>query len=272
MFVKQRRLSSQDVFAGYQALTRLYPYIPSLLLWRGWEFAAYRQYVLPEPALDVGCGDGRFFRLIWPDVKHVTGVDVDPRAAQAARQSGVYEDVRVAPAHRLPLESATFASAFANCSLEHMDDLPRVLSEIHRCLRADGVFVCSVITDTLIDWLAEAQATGEPSLRDTFVTYHHIANALSTEGWIDALQTAGFQISECTPIVPKKTGQLFALLDALWHGKTSDGEIGDVVYRYLRSYPQFPTIFGDVLQYLLQAEQDEAHYGGVVFLARKSSI
>jgi hypothetical protein len=49
-----------------------------MILWRGWEFAAYRRSVLPEPVLDIGCGDGRFFRLaFFPDCQ-MSSSELDP--------------------------------------------------------------------------------------------------------------------------------------------------------------------------------------------------
>jgi SAM-dependent methyltransferase len=272
--LKQRQLHPDEVSAGYQALAQLYPYVPSLLLWRGWEFAAYRRYALPEPSLDVGCGDGRFFRLLWPQIRDVVGVDSDPQAAEAARQSGVYRGVYVAPAHQLPLDSATFSSAFANCSLEHMDNLTDVLGEIYRCLCDGGVFVFSVITDTLIEWLTRSPSMDDSeanSLQDEFVSYHHIVNALSIDEWISTIHAVGFRVVECTPIIPEKTGRLFSLLDAIWHSKVASGEIGQHIYRYLQSFPQFPSVFSDVLQYILRMEEATTPYGGAVFLARKPS-
>src|SRR6185503_14601243 len=109
--MKQSQLSLAEVLAGYDAVSQLYPYVPSLLLWRAWEYAAYQRYSLPEPVLDIGCGDGRYFQLVWPQIREVVGVDMDPGVADAARRSGVYRAVHETPAHQLPTPQAHFASA-----------------------------------------------------------------------------------------------------------------------------------------------------------------
>src|SRR6266849_6710505 len=142
--MRQSFLLLQEVLAGYDAVSQLYPYIPPMTIWRAWEYAAYQRYTLPEPVLDIGCGDGRFFRLVWPQLRDVVGIDMDAGIADAARRARVYREGYVAPAHQLPVLSESFASAFANCSLEHMENLPAVLESIRRSVRLEGPFLLSV--------------------------------------------------------------------------------------------------------------------------------
>ena len=46
-------LSPDEVVAGYDAVSVLYPYVPPLSIWRAWEYAAYRRYALPEPVIEL---------------------------------------------------------------------------------------------------------------------------------------------------------------------------------------------------------------------------
>jgi ubiquinone/menaquinone biosynthesis C-methylase UbiE len=66
------------------------------------------------------------------------GVDVNPDVAALGRKSGVYRKVHAAPADEIPEPDASFDHIFANCSLEHMDNLDAVLTEIKRCLKPGG--------------------------------------------------------------------------------------------------------------------------------------
>ena len=91
-------LSSDEVVAGYDAVNRPYPHIPPVSM--------------------------RFFQLLWPRVRDVVGVDVDGGIIESACRSGIYREAHAAPAHRLPVRPETFASAFANCSLERMVHFP----------------------------------------------------------------------------------------------------------------------------------------------------
>ena len=68
-------LDSNEILTGYDAVSALYPYIPSMSHWRAWEYAAYKRFSIAGRILDVGCGDGRYFKLIWPNADDVVGID-----------------------------------------------------------------------------------------------------------------------------------------------------------------------------------------------------
>jgi SAM-dependent methyltransferase len=274
--MKQLLLSEEEVLAGYDAISRLYPYVPSLLLWRAWEYAAYRRFTLEEPVLDVGCGDGRYFRLVWPQARQVIGIDIDADVAERARQSGVYQAVYVAPAHQVPVPPGHFGSAFANCALEHMDQLHDVLASICASVRPGGTFLLSVVTDKLIEWSTLprlVELIGEPlraeAIQNEFLKYHHYSNVLTAPAWAKQLQAAGFEVLEHIPIVPKITSGLFLFLDQLWHVKRSDGEVGNILHPYLATMPQFPSAFRQVVAGFLAMDQDWAVGSGAVFAARR---
>jgi 2-polyprenyl-3-methyl-5-hydroxy-6-metoxy-1,4-benzoquinol methylase len=269
-------LTNEEVIAAYERVAAIYPHIPPLSMWRAWEVAAYARYQLPTPALDVGCGDGAFFRLTWPHVADVVGVDSSPTAIAAARASGVYKEVHLASADELPFRDGRFAGAFANCSLEHMDNIARVLDNVAQSLQPGGLFIFSVITDKYREWakslLAIALGAELPRAQAAQAAWeacHHIANPLCVEAWADHLGQAGFEILEYVPIVPQPCASLFLLLDQIWHAKTESGELGEYVHRYLTQMPDFPRLFGQVLARLLSLSHDDGASCGVVFQARK---
>jgi SAM-dependent methyltransferase len=274
--IQQRRLTPEDVLKGYDAVSQLYPHVPSLLLWRAWEYAAYQHYSLPEPVLDVGCGDGRYFRLVWPEIRDVIGVDMDPDVVEGARRSGVYRAVHMAPAHRLPVSPEIFASAFANCALEHMDHLDEVLAAIRRCLRPQGIFLLSVVTDKFLDWRMLSpliEQIGEPerarALQEAYQSYHHLVNPFAPDVWIERLERAGFEVLGHTPIMPEATSRVFLLLDHLWHVEESGGKLGIVMHHYLKKFDRFPQGFRQIVAGMLEMERDQLSGSGAVFWAHR---
>lgn len=277
--MQNKILTPSDILTGYDAVSALYPHIPSLSHWRAWEYAAYRRYSAAGRTLDLGCGDGRYFRLIRPQVEEVVGVEVNPGVAESARQSKVYREVHVAPAHRVPEPDASFDHVFANCSLEHMDYLDAVLLEVHRCLKPRGTLLCSVVTNRFVEWsllpnlVAHAGfADVATALQKDFLDYHHLANPLSVDEWVASFRRAGLVPEEHIPILPKNNSGIFLLMDSLWHVRRSmGGELGDVIFPFLSANPKFPRAFRTVLAGLLEMETDWQDCSGAVFLLRKGS-
>lgn len=276
-------LSVAQVLEGYDAISALYPHIPPMTVWRGWEYAGYKRYQLAGPVLDVGCGDGQVFRLLWPGVTDVVGVDMDAGTVAAAKASGVYREVHQAAAHEMGegiAPSGAFASAFANCALEHMDDLPAVLANICRALKPGGAFLFSVVTEKwrqwgglalLLDLVGDAErAEALRSQHDHY--HHHVNNKLTVADWSTALERAGFATVEHTPIVPEVTGRVVSLLDQVWHlpsQASPTGEVGGQFHPILTKLPDFPAAFRQVVEGLARMEPDPATGGGAIFYATK---
>jgi SAM-dependent methyltransferase len=269
-------LPFEEIEAGCRIVAQLYPWIPSMILWRGWEYAAYRRFTLAEPVLDVGCGDGRFFQLVFPDCRDVVGVEMDAAVARAAMDSGVYRDVYRVAADTLPAGAERFGSAFANCSLEHMDNLPAVLRGIHDSLRDGGTFLCSVVTDRFIQWsplslvVAAAGAPGRAwEVQRQHESYHHLANPLPKAAWLSAFDAAGFDIEQEFSILPELTARLFLFIDQIWHLRRDDGECSEPLHQYLKGFPSFNEGFTRVLSGVLAMERDWHDGIGLVVLLRK---
>ncbi|HKI46864.1 MAG TPA: class I SAM-dependent methyltransferase [Balneolales bacterium] len=273
---KDRRISSKELAGAYRETSNLYPFVPSMSIWRAWELAAYRRYTLHDPILDVGCGDGLYFKLVWPSVRQVTGVDINPDSIKAAKRSGVYQSVHECSALDMPFQANSFSSAFANCSLEHMDDLPGVMSSIARVLKPGGGLLCSVVTDKFIKWsmiplLAEAMgdAKNAQRLKTQYLRYHHLVSALLPDGWISQFEAAGFEVIEHIPIMPELLGRLFMFIDTLWHLPHGEAEVGDMLVPHFQKWRNFPEAIGELMLTLLKAEPDWTAACGAVFYARK---
>ncbi len=276
--VPTKILTSDEILQGYDAVAALYPYTPPLSHWRAWEYAAYRHHSIDGRILDVGCGDGRYFKLIWPEADNVVGVDMDPAAADRGRASGVYRTVHTVAADRIPEPNSTFDNAFANCSLEHMDNIDGVLREIARCLKPGGTLSCSVVTNRFVEWSLLPAMVSEAGfeqaaqkLQSDFMAYHHLANPLRVDAWVGAFNRAGLFVEEHIPILPRFNSSIWVLMDSLWHvQKKSGGEFGDVIHPILASNPKFPVAFRKIFEGLLEMEVDWSDCTGAVFNVRRT--
>ena len=276
MSLSLRLLTEKEIGDAVAILNKEDPYIPSLALWRAWEYAAYSHYNLKEPALDLACGDGRFFQLVWGNVGRVVGIDIDAPTCERARSSGVYQEVHQVPAHQLPFSDGAFSSVFSNCALEHMDHIDMVLAETSRVTRQGGLFIASVVTDKLVEWemlssLASKLGADErgQKLKEDFEEYHHLQNPFSIGEWLKRVDMAGFTVKEYYPIVPQPYARIFLLLDELWHVKDGDSELGQSLYKYLSELGNYSEGLQDISRGLLKLSPASEIGAGLIFIAEK---
>lgn len=270
-------LNSNEVLKGYDKVVSLYPFVPSLSLWRAWECAAYKKFQLSGRVLDLGCGDGQYFKLLWPECKDVVGVEIEQRVAELGMLNGVYGNIHISPAHLIPEKSASFDNIFANCSLEHMDHLDKVLAEVFRCLKPGGTLLCSVVTNYFIEWsvlpamIAQiGHQNAAKNLQKQFLKAHHLVNPLTIDDWRIHFSRNGLEVVQYIPLLPKFTSGLFLLIDSIWHvNKEGGGELGDLIFPFLSINDKFPLGFRKVLEGVLEMEIDQSTSSGAVFLVRK---
>lgn len=98
----------------------------------------------PFVLLDFGCGPGRDLLQFKAEGHDVVGLDGCARFVEMAREATGCDVLHQSFA-ALDLPRARFDGVFANASLQHVprQELPRVLSQLHTCLRAGGVLFCS---------------------------------------------------------------------------------------------------------------------------------
>ena len=117
------------------------PYFRALL--RSVEAQFYQSIELPNPSLDLGCGDGHFASLAF-DRRLEVGLDPWPGPLREARRRSAYCWLVQADGAAMPFPAGHFASAVSNSVLEHIPHLAAVLIETARLLRPGAPFVFCV--------------------------------------------------------------------------------------------------------------------------------
>lgn len=95
----------------------------------------------PQKALDIGCGEGRFCRMLKLHGVDVTGIDPTPALITAARardEAGAYLE---AAAERLPFGNETFDLVVSYLSLIDIPDIQAAVSEMARVLNPGGALL-----------------------------------------------------------------------------------------------------------------------------------
>ena len=98
----------------------------------------------PALALEIGCGEGRVSRDLRVRGYEVTGLDVSPTLAGAAREADPGGTYVVGDAATLPFEDGAFDLVVSYNSLIDLDDMPGAVAEAGRVLRRGGAFCACV--------------------------------------------------------------------------------------------------------------------------------
>ena len=170
-------------------------------LLRAVESRFYQHIELPEPVLDLGCGDGLFAELTFEN-RLSAGVDPWWGPLRKAIKSSAYDSVVQGYGHNLPYPDGHFASAISNSVLEHIPDLQPVLYEIHRVLQDDGQFVVTMPSQYFTNDLGGAMFLEKLHLKSLADGYRRIFNRIARhahadapEKWADRFADAGFSVS-----------------------------------------------------------------------------
>jgi malonyl-CoA O-methyltransferase len=161
----------------------------------------------PAVILDAGCGTGEGsieLAARYPEAR-VVGFDLAEPMARAARDRAMrnrslYQRLlapmgagRRAPAqfvcadlNALPFSPQSFDVAWSNLALQWVNDLPRVLLELRRCLRVGGLLTFTTFgPDTLKELRAAFAAADAHPHVSRFVDMHDIGDMLVAAGYAD---------------------------------------------------------------------------------------
>jgi 2-polyprenyl-3-methyl-5-hydroxy-6-metoxy-1,4-benzoquinol methylase len=95
----------------------------------------------PKKALDVGCGEGRFCRMLKRHGVDVTGIDPTPKLIDAARArdaEGTYLEV---PVEQLPFHDSSFDLLVSYLMLIDIPDIQVAIHEMVRVLKPGGALL-----------------------------------------------------------------------------------------------------------------------------------
>lgn len=151
--------------------------------------------LLPQTAsmLDLGCGPAwELARLRRPGLIQ-TGFDLSDELLAIAKRNNPDATFVQGDMRKLPFADGSFDGVFAKASLLHIEkrDIPTVLSEIHRVLKADG------IVHIALKKIREGQAESELKTENDYgYDYERFFSYWTMPELLTALQQARFTIRE----------------------------------------------------------------------------
>ena len=96
--------------------------------------------------LDLGCGEGYLISLL-PDEISIVGIDISPTALNQAKETFKNKknvSFELGNAYKLDYPEKYFDRIICSEVLEHIPDPRRVIEEIHRLLKDDGLAIISI--------------------------------------------------------------------------------------------------------------------------------
>jgi SAM-dependent methyltransferase len=97
-------------------------------------------------ALDVGCGEGRFCRMLKAAGVRTTGIDPTPAMIEAAQKRDPAGDYRLGRAERLEFSDACFDLVVSYITLVDISDFRAAICEMARVLRPGGSLLMANLT------------------------------------------------------------------------------------------------------------------------------
>ncbi len=175
------------------------PFFRALL--RAFEAHFFRLLDLPQPILDLGCGDGQFAHRAFRQAPEV-GLDPWWAPLRETRRWRAYRyGVVCADAGAMPFPPHRFATVVSNSVLEHIPHLDRVLAETARVLQPGGWLVFSVPNHRFEAHLSLALALEKAGLaafarayRAWFQKVSRHVHCDPPEVWIPRLERHGFRV------------------------------------------------------------------------------
>ncbi len=162
-------------------------------LLRSVEARFYRRLDLPGPVLDLGCGDGHFARMAYPDRQLEVGVDPWWNPLRKSRRQDVYGAAVQSFGDSMPFAARTFGSVISNSVLEHIPNVQMVLQETNRVLRPGGLLVVTMPSHYFTQNLGGARYFGD-AYRRFFNRISRHAHTEPPEWWAERLAWAGFRV------------------------------------------------------------------------------
>lgn len=176
------------------------PYFRALL--RAVESRLYQNLALPQPVLDIGCGDGHFASTAFEAPLDI-GLDPWYAALHEAAAAGGHRFLVQYDGSRMPFTGNTFGSAISNSVLEHIPDIQTVLLETARILKPGAPFYFTVPNHNFDPNLSAARILDKLGLTslagsyrrffDRIARHHHLD---SPQVWHKRLEEAGFWVEE----------------------------------------------------------------------------
>lgn len=189
--------------ANFSRQLRELPAFRGLL--RAVETDFYQDLPMPEPVLDLGCGDGHFAEATFAAPLDV-GLDPSWPPLREAALRGRHSWLTHADGAAMPFPSASFGTVVSNSVLEHIPEVDPVLEQVARVMEPGGWFHFTVPGPRFRNCLSVARALDTVGLASLAERYRRLFDRisrhcyyLSPDAWQERLARVGLDVAQWWP-------------------------------------------------------------------------
>lgn len=175
----------------------------------------------PEPVLDLGCGDGLFAAVAFPQALFC-GCDPQERALREAAGHRTHRTLAVGSATEMPFPDGYFGSIVCNSVIEHIPDMESTLRECRRVLAPGGRLWITTPSHYFGSMLLGSRMLRALGLHDASEAYARWFNGHSLhfhtdslETWHERLERHGFAVQQSFYYLTPRAHSTFDLMHYL---------------------------------------------------------
>lgn len=221
-------------------------FIPSDAIIRSCEHQIWKRIQFANPSLTIGCGDGRYDKMLFENSIFDYAIDITKKDVLEAKKSRIYKNVQLADAKKMPFKNNAFAAVIANSTLEHIREDKKAIKEISRVLKRGGMFYFTTTSDFLKNELLNIMNSGKEFQKFNKRMNHFHYRSYSD--WKKILESGGFKIMKHSYYMNLKSLRNWYHLFKLFTIKLADREL----WSYLKDskYSKYiPGVFMGELEY-----------------------
>lgn len=196
---------NKDILRDYMAAAPL-----ALAFERTMECHILADQPFERPILDIGCGDGLFAKILFPEMID-TGIDPNLHELEQAGKLNVYKELIHCSGAAIPKPDGFYKTILSNSVLEHIPDIGDVFNESHRLLAPGGRFYFTAPSDLFESYTIINQILTSMRLYSLAKTYREFFNRFwrhyhcyPRHQWEKIARKAGFEIAHSQSYGPKQ--------------------------------------------------------------------
>ena len=212
---------AQQALDCYKLFLDIYPTSVYPLVVKAMELTFYKHYLLSEPTLELGTGDGYFTSHLYlsKNSKVTIASDLTGATLLQARKYSFWRKLATIDASQVPLPNNSLSTVIMNNLIHHLPDRNETLKEMYRILMPGGMFI---FTDEFDGW---ATSQWHIKAKEGHKSYQQNISSFLQRGvqcllsdkqyWVKQAEANGWEVCDMREFFSNKSMYLSSYLETL---------------------------------------------------------